>query len=180
MNHEKAIAHTKKWIQEVVIGCNFCPFAAREYNKGTIHFEIADDPGLKSILEIFVRELQRLEERQDIETTLIILVTGFSDFNEYLNLVDTTEKLLKKENYEGVYQVASFHPHYILQGSTEDDPANFTNRSPYAMLHLLREDSISKAVDKYPDASSIPLKNIEFARQKGLAYMQSLRSGSFE
>ncbi len=86
-----------------------------------------------------------------------------------------SEKILKQKGYEGIYQVASFHPLYLFEGSVENDPANYTNRSVYPMLHLLREESIDKALENYKDPESIPERNILFAREKGLAYMKTLR-----
>ena len=93
---------------------------------------------------------------------------------QYLDLVDKGERLLVKENYEGIYQLASFHPLYLFAGSNENDAANYTNRSPYPMLHILREDSITKALENFDDPDSIPEKNIDFAKTKGLEYMKML------
>ena len=93
----------------------------------------------------------------------------------YLDLVEMAEDLIEEEDYEGVYQVASFHPDYLFAGSDSEDPANYTNRSPYPMLHLLREESIEKALEHYSgDPDEIPERNIRFAREKGLAYMKRL------
>ena len=89
--------------------------------------------------------------------------------------MELSEKLLKKEGYEGIYQLATFHPLYLFAGSAANDPANYTNRSPYAMLHLLREESLTAAIDRYPDTTRIPEKNIAYAQQKGLAAMKALR-----
>jgi hypothetical protein len=120
-------------------------------------------------------ECQRLDEDESIETSLLIFPDAFTDFDAYLNMVEMAEALLDDQDYEGVYQVASFHPEYRFADAPEDDPANFTNRSVYPMLHLLREDSLEKAIDAHPDAEAIPERNILFAREKGLAYMKLLR-----
>ena len=125
-------------------------------------------------LEALMKELHYLDKDEDIETSFIILPNNFADFTTYLNLVDMAEQLITKKNYEGVYQLASFHPQYCFAGEDKNDAANYTNRSPYPMLHILREDSISKALENFPDPESIPEKNIAFARSKGLAYMQEL------
>ena len=110
-----------------------------------------------------------------METTFIIFPDNFSDFETYLDLVELSEALAADQGYEGIYQIASFHPEYCFEGAEADDPANYTNRSIYPMLHLLREDSLSDALDNFPDAESIPERNIAFAQRKGLAFMQSLR-----
>ena len=125
-------------------------------------------------LEALMKELHYLDKDEDIETSFIILPNNFADFTTYLNLVDMAEQLITKKNYEGVYQLASFHPQYCFAGEDKNDAANYTNRSPYPMLHILREDSITKALENFPDPESIPEKNIAFARSKGLAYMQEL------
>ena len=119
-------------------------------------------------------EFEYLNNTEDIETTFLIFSEGFNNFLQYLDLVEKAERLLTKENYEGIYQVASFHPHYLFAGSTADDAANYTNRSPYPMLHFLREDSVSKAVDSYPGIEKVPERNIAYTRQKGLLFMQEL------
>ena len=169
------ISQTKKWITDVVIGCNFCPFAAREVKQDRVHYEITGTNELAVALELLIGECRRLDENANVETTLLIFSQGFASFDAYLDLVSLAEQTLKHHRYEGVYQVASFHPLYCFDGEEEDDAANYTNRSPYPMLHLLREESIEKALEKYPDPDSIPGRNIEFARKKGEAYMRALR-----
>lgn len=168
-------AQTKKWITDVVIGCNFCPFAAREVKLDRVRYEITDTNDLAIALELLINECRKLDENPNIETTLLIFSQGFTSFDDYLGLVSLAEQTLKHHRYEGVYQVASFHPFYCFDEEEEDDAANYTNRSPYPMLHLLREESIEKALEKYPDPDSIPERNIEFARKKGEAYMKALR-----
>lgn len=168
------IEHTRKWITDVVVGCNFCPFAGREVKKGSIHFEVFEDTDTLRIVEAIVNMLQQLDKDPGIETSLLIFPHAFENFNEYLDLVEDAEFILKKKGYEGVYQLASFHPQYLFAGSAGSDPANYTNRSPYPMLHFLREESVSKAVDSYPGIDEVPNRNIRFAQEKGLLYMQQL------
>lgn len=174
MDAEKRIAQTKKWIVDVVVGCNFCPFAAREVKRNSIHFEVIETPATSSVLEALTAAFRKMDTDSRVETLFLLLPRGFDSFASYLKLLKAAEIKLKKEGYEGVYQVASFHPAYLFAGSKASDPANYTNRSPYPMLHLLREESVSRAIDSYPDPDHIPQKNIAFAKQKGLAYMQSL------
>lgn len=172
---EKAIEQTKQWVREVVIGCNLCPFAAPVVKKDRLYYVVDDSRSIESSLETFMLECNRLDADPDIETTLIIYTHAFADFDTYLGFLEVAEALLAEYAYDGIYQVASFHPHYRFAGSEAEDAANFTNRSPYPMLHLLRESSVEKALETYPDAEKIPQRNIDFARSKGLAYMKMLR-----
>jgi len=174
-NTELIISQTKKWISNVVIGCNFCTFAAREVKQNTVHYEVefSEKPG--DCLRSFLRECRRLDETTAIETSFLVMPAASPLFDDYLNLVLLAENSVKKNGYEGIYQVASFHPLYRFAGTTDDDAANYTNRSVYPMLHLLREESIELALKKYAEPGKIPEHNIQFAREKGLAYMQMLR-----
>ncbi|MGZ5219425.1 MAG: DUF1415 domain-containing protein [Chitinophagaceae bacterium] len=169
------IAQTKKWITQVVIGCNFCPFASREVKQNTVHYRVEPASELSECLESFLQECIRLDNEEAIETTLVIFPNAFQSFDDYLDLVRQAEKLILKKGYEGIYQVASFHPLYRFAGSPDDDAANYTNRSIYPMLHLLREKSIEQALQRYPDPEQIPVRNIQFAREKGTVYMKMLR-----
>jgi hypothetical protein len=174
-NTELIIRQTKKWISDIVIGCNFCPFAAREVRRNSVHYEIENSAESKDCLDTFLRECERLDKNPGVETILVILPNAVPVFEDYLLLVSKAEALLKKKGYEGVYQVASFHPHYCFAAAPTDDAANYTNRSIYPMLHLLREESIEAALKKYINPEQIPQQNIQFAREKGAAYMQMLR-----
>ncbi|GAB4093238.1 DUF1415 domain-containing protein [Flaviaesturariibacter terrae] len=170
---EHIIAQTKKWIVDVVVGCNFCPFALREVKRDSIRFQVVEG-NKPAVLSALTEALKEMDANRGIETMFLILPAHFNRFTDYLKLVDAAEALLRKAGYEGVYQVASFHPGYLFAGSRPDDAANYTNRSPYPMLHLLREESVSRAVDSYPNPERIPERNMAFAREKGLDYMQRL------
>jgi uncharacterized protein len=173
---EQVIEQTRKWVSDLVIGCRLCPFAAREFNRGTIHYQVAGDSDSAACLRAFLSECRRLDEHPAIETTLLILPEACLDFDDYLGLVEMAEALLEAEDYGGIFQVAGFHPDYRFADAPEEDPANYTNRSPYPMLHLLREDSIENALGQCTDPHGIPERNIAFARGKGLAYMRMLRN----
>jgi len=173
------IEQTKKWIKSVVIDMNFCPFAAKAFLKKQIRYTVLTKTDLKQTLEILVKELQYLNVNEDVETTFIIFPRAFVDFENYLDMLETAQELLEQEGYEGIYQLASFHPDYNFEGTDYNDPANYTNRSIYPMLHLLREDSISKALTLYKNSELIPQHNIELARKKGLVYMKMLREACF-
>ena len=177
MDKEIFVAQTKKWILDVVVGCNFCPFALPEVKKNSIHYDVI--VGNKTVvLKALSAALQKMTAQVEIETMFLILPQNFDRFPDYLKLVSSAEGLLKKEGYEGIFQVATFHPAYVFAGAGLNDAANYTNRSPYPMLHILREESVSRAVDSIPGAHKIPERNIAFARQKGLVYMQTLLAGS--
>ncbi|HEY8659845.1 MAG TPA: DUF1415 domain-containing protein [Hanamia sp.] len=175
IENELVIIQTKKWITDIVIGCNFCPFAAKEVKRNTIHYAVEINKEIAECLNTFLSECKRLDENEHIETTLLIFPQSFNRFDDYLNFVLHAENLLKKKGYEGIYQVASFHPMYYFGNSPMNDAANFTNRSPYPMLHILREKSIEQALLHYPHPEKIPENNINFTREKGYAYMTMLR-----
>ncbi|MBX2934428.1 MAG: DUF1415 domain-containing protein [Ferruginibacter sp.] len=175
----KVIEQTQNWIRDVVIACNFCPFAANVVKKKTIFYRVENSISMQTCLMALDEEVKRLDNDESIETTLLILTNATKNFDDYLDLFSTAEEFLKQEGYEGIYQLASFHPLYCFAGASEDDAANYTNRSPYPMLHLLRESSIDAALLNYKNPEAIPQRNIDFARQKGLLYMQMLREACF-
>jgi hypothetical protein len=174
--HLTVIQHTERWIKSVVIDCNFCPFAAKALFKKSIRYVVLDQADKTAALESLKQEMQFLDGDDTMETTLIIFPNDFKDFESYLSLVKQAEQTVSKQGYSGIYQVASFHPDYLFAGSNPDDAANYTNRSVYPMLHLLREESITKVLSTFRDPELIPEHNIAFARNKGLQYMQVLRA----
>jgi uncharacterized protein len=176
---EKVIEQTNNWIKSIVIDCNFCPFAAKALFNKSVGYVVKSNVNLHESIDALKVELENLDDNTDIETSFIIFENDFTDFDDYLNLVKKAEQLIDSENYDGIYQIASFHPNYCFEGSNENDAANFTNRSIYPMLHILREESLTKALSLFPNPEEIPHKNIDFARQKGLQYMQLLRASCF-
>lgn len=176
---ERVILQTKKWIKDIVIGCNFCPFAAKAVKLQTIFYKVENTSIPEICLETFMQEVTRLDNDDTIETSFLIFTNNFNCFDDYLSLVSMAEKLLKQKGYNGIYQLASFHPRYRFAGAPDDDAANFTNRSVYPMLHLLREASIDKALEHYDNPEVIPERNINFAREKGTVYMKMLRDSCF-
>ena len=174
---QQIIDQTKKWITEVVVGCNFCPFAAKVVKQQSIHYRVELSTLSTTCLETFLLEAMRMDKDENIETSFIIFPNAFKKFDDYLDIVSVAEKILEQNDYEGIYQVASFHPQYLFANTKEDDAANYTNRSIYPMLHLLREESIDKALAHYKNPEDIPDNNVNFAREKGLLYMKMLRDG---
>ncbi len=174
LDSDTIIAQTKKWIVDIVVGCNFCPFAAREIKRSSIHYEVLFDANKQTALQTVAKIFNLLDTIKTIETALIILPQGFDTFIYYLDIVDKAEQLLAKENYEGIYQIASFHPQYLFASSTILDSSNYTNRSPYPMLHFLREESVSKVIDAHPNIDDVPENNMKYTKEMGLEYMQKL------
>ena len=179
-SNEEMILQTQKWVMDVVVGANFCPFAAKEVKNKTIHYHVAPEGSMKMNLTDILQEFFRLDDEPEIETTLLLFPYRYPNFLDFLKLAEQAEKLLAKNDYEGVYQIASFHPDYLFEGSVETDAANYTNRSIYPMLHILREESIEKAIEKFADPEGIPERNIQFAQNKGLTYMKLLREQCME
>lgn len=115
-----------------------------------------------------------MDNNDNIETSLLIFPESLKDFDDYLDFLEIANALMHKQGYEGIYQLASFHPHYYFEGADENDAANYTNRSPYPMLHILREASLERALLNYPDPENIPGRNIKLTRELGLDVMQKL------
>lgn len=171
---QDVISQTASWISKVVMGLAFCPFAAKVFRNNSIRYTVSRENGTPQNLQLLRRELLFLEQNKATETSFIIFPAALQDFRDYLRFVTMAEQLLQRKPFKGKYQAASFHPLYVFNGSTPDDPANYTNRSVYPMLHLLREGSVSQALKHYEDAAGIPENNIKRARGKGLEYMSAL------
>jgi hypothetical protein len=159
----------------VVIGCHFCPFAAPVLSADSIRYVIVPNGAARQHLDALHKALKQLDAHPETETTLLVFPDALLQFAAYLNFVKRAEAFLGSKGYEGKYQLASFHPDYFFAGADEDDAANYTNRSIYPMLHILREKSISKAIAHFPEPDKIPERNMAFARKKGLEYMKELR-----
>ncbi len=162
---EGVIDATRKWLSDFVIEHNLCPFARRELANETIRFVESDASDIERLLGQLHQELMLLEQDATVETTLLIHPNVLSDFQDYLDFLDIANGLLIELDLEGIFQVASFHPDYQFADTKFSDPENLTNRSPYPMLHLLREASVEKAVASHPDPESIPERNIALMKQ---------------
>ncbi len=179
MTADRCIKATQIWLKNVIIDLQICPFAKRESDRGSIYYGIDTDKKLEQSLSNLILECERLDETPEIETTLLIYVNAFANFDDFLDLLNIAEALLVDQGYEGTYQLASFHPDYCFEGSMQDDPANYTNRSPYPMIHILRESSIERALTHYPDPENIPQRNIELTRKLGLQRMRTLLAACY-
>ena len=174
MDSDKVINSVRRWVETVVIGLNLCPFARRELANNRVRFSVSKAVAEEQLLVDLRAELSILVEVEDIETILLIhpgVLQGFFDFNQFLT---DAEMLLVEMGVEGVFQIASFHPDYQFGGSDPDDVENYTNRSPFPMLHLIREESLERAIAGYPDADEIPDRNMELMRSLGHSHMRAL------
>ncbi|MCP3849443.1 MAG: DUF1415 domain-containing protein [Gammaproteobacteria bacterium] len=174
------IKQTQCWLDHVIIEHNICPFAKRERDKGSINFCVNDASDWETVLEGLLLEFERLEAHSELETTLFIVTKAVQNFNDYLNFLDIANQLLIDRGYEGVYQLASFHPDYCFADTHEGDPANYTNRSPYPTLHLIREKSLEQALKNYPEPELIPVRNIEYCQKLGEEEMKRMLNQCLE
>ncbi|WP_220470332.1 DUF1415 domain-containing protein [Colwellia sp. BRX8-7] len=168
------ISQTKQWLEEIIIGLNFCPFAKKEFVNNTIHYQLCPAKKVESALTELAIEFERLVADPNIETTLLIFNEGFKGFESYLDLLDEANELLFTLGYEGVFQLASFHPDYYFEGDPFNAASNYTNRSPLPTLHLIREASMEKVLSVYKNPQQIPDNNIALAQEKGAHYFQNI------
>lgn len=166
--------HTIKWIREFVIKYNICPFAKHVIDKETLTIQISTTNTLQAAAAAVFKAISLLDEESKIETILLIFPNFLHDFFDYLDFVDWVENLMQQQNYEGVYQLATFHPHYCFAGAENEDVSNYTNRSPYPMLHLLREAQVESAIAYYGDTTQIPEDNITTLQKIGLEKVKNL------
>jgi len=174
------LKQTQCWLDRVIIKHNICPFAKKERDKGSIRFAINQSNDLSTALEELVLECEKLDDNPEIETTLFVLSKIALDFNEYLDLLEISNQLIIEQGYEGVYQLASFHPDYCFSGSDDTDPANYTNRSPSPTLHIIREESLERALQNYPEPELIPERNVVYCQSLGLEKMQKMLADCLE
>ena len=175
-DNDTIVAATGAWLEKVVIGLNLCPFAKAVYVKEQIRIVVSRARNSDALLEDLERELQFLAETdpEQIDTTLLIHPEVMQDFLDYNDFLDVCDSVVEELEFDGVLQVASFHPQYQFAGTEIDDIANFTNRSPYPTLHLLREDSVTRAVETFPNVDQIYENNIATMQRLGKEHMEKL------
>ncbi len=163
------IAATQVWLEKAVIGLNLCPFAKAVHVRNQIRYVVSGATTPEALLEQLMDELQTLSDltAEEVDTTLLIHPYVLHDFLDYNEFLDVADAALEDMELAGELQIASFHPHYQFADSAQDDIENYTNRSPYPTLHLLREDSVERAVEAFPEASDIFDKNVETLRALG-------------
>lgn len=164
-----AIDDTTAWLEKAVIGLNLCPFAKAVHSKGQIRWVLSDAIAPMALLELLVQELQRLAaaDPEAIDTTLIVHPQVLQDFLDFNDFIGVAEEALEELGLDGVLQIASFHPQFQFAGTDIDDITNATNRSPYPTLHLLREDSVERAVAAFPEAEDIFERNMATMQRLG-------------
>ncbi|EHJ9987446.1 TPA: DUF1415 family protein [Vibrio parahaemolyticus] len=151
-----------QWLNDVVIGLNLCPFAAKPQRNKQIKIFVSEATQEEALLEDILLQLIELSttEPEKLETTLVVVPNMLQDFWDYNFCIDWVEGLIKQQDWEGIFQVATFHPDYCFSGAAPEDDENLTNRSPYPIFHLIREESMEKVLKHYPDPESIPDTNI--------------------
>ncbi|WP_038499010.1 DUF1415 domain-containing protein [Janthinobacterium agaricidamnosum] len=162
-DHDTIIANTVAWMEKAVIGLNLCPFAKAVHVKKQIRYVVCDATTPEELLGVLMDELQTLADSdpEQIDTTMLMHPYVLNDFLDYNEFLDVADSAVEDMQLDGELQVASFHPHYQFADTDPDDIGNYTNRAPYPTLHLLREDSIDRAVEAFPEASDIFDKNID-------------------
>lgn len=169
-----AVESVRQWVETVVVGLNLCPFAKHELLNNRVRFCLSEAISQPQLLSDLRTELELLNKKESIETTLLIHPLVLEDFYEYNQFLNDAEFLVLELKLEGIYQIASFHPHYQFAGSEPDDIENYSNRSPYPMLHLIREKSLEQAIKNYPDTKKIPQQNIKTLSSIGLKGIKNL------
>ena len=176
---DASIVETRAWVERVVIGLKLCPFAPAPALRGLIRYATSDAETPEALLEDLATELHRLVGSlpEEVETTLLIHPRVMQDFRDFNDFLDVADEMLRVLGLEGEIQIASFHPHYQFAGTGSDDIGNATNRSPYPTLHLLREESIARAVDSFGDTRNISAANLETLEKLGAEGLQAVMHG---
>ncbi len=180
MTNEEVLAATRHWIEKAVIGLNLCPFAKSVYIRDQVRIVVSEARHLDAFLEDLDRELDLLAaaDPEVIDTTLLVHPTLLPDFLDFNDFTVLAEEAVVEHGLEGVIQVASFHPRFQFSETEPDDIGNYTNRAPFPTLHLIREASIARAVESFPNPEAIFERNIETLRQLGLAGWMALGLGT--
>lgn len=179
-NDKETVLSVRQWVKTFVVEMNLCPFAKYEVLNNRVRFATTRAITEEQLLMSLQDELELLNSDPSVETTLLIhsnVLQDFYDYNQFLNYADN---LLLEMGLEGTYQVASFHPDYQFGGTNPDDAENYTNRSPYPLLHLIREASLERAIAKYPDVDQVPARNVALMNSLGHNKLQALFESLFK
>ncbi|WP_217515502.1 DUF1415 domain-containing protein [Vibrio metschnikovii] len=168
--------HVNQWLNEVVIGLNLCPFAAKPQRNQQIKIFVSQASREEALLQDILDQLLELDtkEAQELETTLVVVPNMLDDFMDYNFFIDWVEALIRQQDWEGIFQVATFHPDYCFAGTCPEDDENLTNRSPYPIFHLIREQSMERVLKHYPNPEAIPEINIQRVSQLSPAERKAL------
>ncbi len=171
----KILADVQNWVDSFVAGMNLCPFAKTELTRNRVRFVVSAANSEELLLTALHAELELLNNDQSIETTLLIHPGVLREFDQYNQFLNYAEALIIQMALEGIYQIASFHPDYQFENTDPTAAENYTNRSPYPMLHLLREESLETAIASYPEVEQIPGRNIELMQRLGKTELLKIR-----
>lgn len=176
MEKQPIIEKSKAWVEKFVIGLQLCPFAKRPFEKGQVRFQVCFEKNTEAQLVAFWKEMELLSAtpKEAVSNTILIIPHGLDDFEKYLDLYDLAEQLLFDQNKDGEFQLASFHPDYQFEGTEKDDVSNYTNRSPYPFIHILRIEEVEVAIANYPKIEDIPERNIRLLKEIGIEQIKSL------
>lgn len=176
MTPNPIIASTQQWLSKFVIHYAICPFAKPAFEKQSIRYQVIEGHELEQHLVELIAESAYLSDHSETETSLLIFSQAYQDFDDFLDLIAIAEDLMTQQGYEGIFQLASFHPSYCFEGTHQDDAENYTNRSPWPMLHIIREASIEQVLAKFPNPEQIPSRNIKLTQELGAEYLKQLLS----
>jgi hypothetical protein len=169
MTDEEVLAQTRRWLEQAVIGLNLCPFAKSVYVKDQVRLVVSQAKHLDAFLDDLDRELELLKTTpaEEVDTTLLIHPTLFPEFLVFNEFLDVADSVLTDHELEGVVQIAPFHPDFVFEGEDEADMSHFTNRAPFPTLHLIREDSLERAIESFGDTDVIYERNMDVLRKLG-------------
>ena len=165
---KNSIITTQRWIQSFVVELNLCPFAQHVTARDVIRYTACANESLQDILHALHEEMDWLDSDPETETSFLILTSGMKDFSDFNDCLGMAQELLVMMNWVGRYQLVGFHPHHQFDGTDPDDAENYTNRSPYPMVHILRESSVTQAVDATANIALIPTRNTDTLNQLGV------------
>jgi hypothetical protein len=165
---KNSIITTQRWIQSFVVELNLCPFAQHVTARDVIRYTACANESLQDILHALHEEMDWLDSDPETETSFLILTSGMKDFSDFNDCLAMAQELLVMMNWVGRYQLVGFHPHHQFDGTDPDDAENYTNRSPYPMVHILRESSVTQAVDATANIALIPKRNTDTLNQLGV------------
>lgn len=174
LSENAVIAATKSWVQQMVVDLSLCPFARQVVDQQTLRFSYSQACSETDLLASLKHELTLLDSDNTIETSLLIHPHVLQDFRRYNQFLDLTDGLLRDMDLEGVYQIASFHPDYQFAGTMPEDAENYTNRAPFPILHILREESLAQAISSYADIEELPARNIARMNNIGVSALSAL------
>lgn len=181
-NAEHAEAHIRAWLEDFVVGLNLCPFARPLLGSDNLRIAVCLETEQAALLRAFLRELDLLQgsTESEIATTLLAFPRALASFDDYLALLEEAQYLLRAAGLEGLVQLASFHPHYRFEGEADNAASHYSNRAPYPLVHLLREDMLTRVLADHADPEEIPARNVETLGVMGVAELERRWQKLFE